>query len=309
MRKKTALITIFILSLFSSTQAQKWKLYRHEAYLGIGPTGMYSELGGGRTEARDLFLDFNTKATRFAGAGGYRFKINELFSAKASLTYARLYGSDSFSKDIYRKSRNISVTTSLLEISAVGEFYFIKEKTYNRYRLRGLKGGISSSLSAYILGGLGGFYFNPTAVYNGTRYSLQPLGTEGQGIYPNTKKYSRINACIPIGIGTKLTLTENISLSLEYNLRYTLTDYLDDTSGSYADPTDVANANGGLNTEKGQAAYYFAHPSINVNDFFAGGSSPKGQQRGDMTSNDVYMFAIIGINYKFSSKNTNKPKF
>lgn len=307
--RNLVLFVFLLLGLSTITEAQRWKRYRHEAWFGIGPTSMFSELGGGAEEAKDLFFDFNGKATRYAGAGGYRYKVNEFLSARAGLAYAQLYASDMLAKDIYRRSRNITVSTSLIEFTAVGELYFIQEKLNNRYRVRGIKGALGSTLSAYFVGGIGGFYFNPTSVYNGKRYSLQPLGTEGQGLpgYPN--KYSRMSLCVPFGIGAKFNLSKNLALTFEYDFRFTFTDYLDDTSTSYADPAAVAAANGGAGTDKGDAAAYFAYPSIWVDNFLAGGQKPQGQQRGDMTTNDVYMFAIIGINYKFVSKKTNRPKF
>ncbi len=309
--RKLILTTSILLLMASVSNAQRWKRYRHEVWFGVGATSMLTELGGGAEEAQDLFLDFNGKASRYAFAGGYRYKLNEVISARANLAYAQLRGSDALSKDPYRQSRNIIVSTPLIELTAVGELYFIREKINNRYKVRGIKGALGSALSAYVVGGIGAFYYNPRGEYNGKMYSLRPLRTEGQGFPGRPDIYSRFSVCVPMGIGAKFSLNKNLSLTFEYDFRFTLTDYLDDTSTTYYDPTAIADANGGVGSEKGDAAAYFSNPRIRVGDVYVGGPDPAGsvQQRGDKTTNDTYMFAVIGLNYKFVSKKSNRPKF
>lgn len=309
MNKVLPLLVILTLLVVES-QAQRWKRYRHEAWGGIGATSMLTELGGGAEEAQDLFLDFNGKATRYMIAGGYRYKLNEFISLRGGLAGMQLHGSDAFSRDYHRQSRNITVSTQVVELTGVAEVYFIQEKMNNRYRVRGIRGALSSTLSAYVFAGVGGFYFNPTAKYNGKSYALRKLGTEGQttNLY-GTDPYSRFSFCVPVGLGAKFNLSRNLSLTFEYNFRLTSTDYLDDTSNFYPDATAVANANGGVGTETGDAAAYFSNPAIEINEFLAGGNDPEFQQRGDKNTNDTYMFALIGLNYKFVSKKSNRPKF
>ena len=121
---------------------------------------------------------------------------------------------------------------------------------------------------------------------------------------------------IPFGISAKYSINRNVSISLEYNFRFTFTDYMDDVSGYYFDADAIAAANGGIGTEKGDAAAYLSNPAIPVvlddgREIIAGGMFPSNppQQRGDATTNDTYMFAILALNYKFTSKKTNRPKF
>jgi len=195
--------------------------------------------------------------------------------------------------------------------------YFIREKASNRYRVRGIRGKISSGLSAYFDAGLGLIWFNPRGEFNGNWYSLQPMGTEGQGLDGGPKRYSRIQFVLPVGLGVKYSINRNISIGLEYSFRYTFTDYMDDVSGVYYDPVAIANANGGQGTEQGDAAFYLSNPAIELEDangdrVLAGGTAPwqePVQQRGDQTTNDTYMFAILSVSYKFTSKKSNRPKF
>ncbi|MEQ9186279.1 MAG: hypothetical protein RLP15_00985, partial [Cryomorphaceae bacterium] len=87
-------LTILLTVLSFDADAQRWKRYRHEVFGGAGGTNFLGELGGGQTEARDLFLDFDGKSSRFVFVGGYRYKLNEVASVKGGLAYAQLYGSD-----------------------------------------------------------------------------------------------------------------------------------------------------------------------------------------------------------------------
>lgn len=303
--KNTFLLTLFVFLLSLTLNAQRWKRYRHEAMIGIGATNFLGELGGGNGAGQDLFLDFDGRASRYCIGGGYRYKLNEFASARGTLTYARLYGSDALAGDPFRKSRNLSFRTPMVELAIAGELYFIQEKVSNRYRVRGIRGALGNSLSAYVFGGIAGFWFNPRGEYNGTWYSLQPIGTEGQGLN-GTDKYKRIGAAIPFGAGAKFSMSRTASISIEYGFRYAFTDYLDDVSTTYYDPTAIAAANG----SDGRAAFYLADPSIILEgEDQKRISTAPGQQRGDPTTNDTYMFAVIGLNLKFVSKKTNRPKF
>ena len=315
---RVAFFTLFVafFLLTSTSDAQRWKRYRHEAWGGIGASNFLGELGGGAKEAQDLFLDFDAKSMRFAFAGGYRYKLNEIISLRGGLTYGRVYGPDAFSGDPYRRSRNLTFRSPIIELSAMGEVFFIREKTSNRYRVRGIRGALGSGMSAYLMGGVAGLWFNPRAEYNGQWYNLQPLRTEGQGLPGGPDPYKRITFALPFGIGGKYSVNRNVSISFEYGFRLTFSDYLDDVSTRYYNSFDIADANGGLGTNDGDAAFYFSNPAIEVEledgtPWTTGGLNPWNtrEQRGDATTNDSYMFAVLAFNYKFTSRKTNRPKF
>lgn len=309
MRTLTLLILLALIASGYDAQAQRWKRYRHEAVFGVGATGFLGELGGGEGAARDLFLDLDPQSTRFCVSGGYRYKLNEIVSLRPSLTYGRLYASDAHSENVFRQSRNLSFRSPIIELAALGEVYIIREKISSRYRVRGIRGALGSSLSAYLFTGVAGFWFNPRGEYNGKWYSLQPMGTEGQGLN-GEKKYSRISMSIPVGFGYKFNISRTMAISAEFGFRYSFTDYLDDVSTRYYDSAEIAAANG----SDGDAAAYFSNPGIPVERedgviIDAGETGLPGEQRGDPTTNDTYMFAVISLNYKFVSKKRNKPKF
>ncbi|GAB5538481.1 MAG: hypothetical protein Salg2KO_05840 [Salibacteraceae bacterium] len=139
MRNLTILLILSFL-LFSAydADAQRWKKYRHELQFGVGGTSFLGELGGGEGPGKDLFLDFDGRSSRYLLTAGYRYKLEEYASVRGNITYARLSGNDAFSKDKFRQSRNLHFRSPLVELAAVGELYFIREKLSSRYRVRGI---------------------------------------------------------------------------------------------------------------------------------------------------------------------------
>ena len=63
--------------------------------------------------------------------------------------------------------------------------------------------------------------------------------------YPEKDPYSLSQFSIPMGLGIKLSLGEKFSLSAEYGVRMTFTDYLDDVGGIYANP-EILNLDNSL---------------------------------------------------------------
>src|SRR5208283_3885074 len=110
------------------------------------------------------------------------------------------------------------------------------------------------SMTSYLFAGASVMYFNPHGEWNGQWYALRPLSTEGEGLVPTRRKYSLIQPAIPLGIGFKFALNDKWSVGIEYGIRITFTDYIDDVSKTYFDPTL-------LSQEKGPIAVHFANPT------------------------------------------------
>jgi hypothetical protein len=175
------------------------------------------------------------------------------------------------------------------------EYMFIKERAGHRYQIKGVKGWKNIHVQTYLFGGLAGIFFNPQGPYNGAWYNLQPLGTEGQGIN-GKRKYSRFTGVVPAGIGFRYGLTRKYTLGLEFGIRKTFTDYLDDTHGFYYDNSKIVDANGAI-------AGYFADPSSRTNP----GWTTTGEVRG-LPRNDTYMFMTVLLSQKMIPHRT-KAKF
>ena len=119
--------------------------------------------------------------------------------------------------------RNLGFRSVLFEGSALLEVNFFK--------YRGLAKD-NKTWTPFVFAGLAYFHTNPQNLLNDTWYDLQPLGTEGQGT-GNGAGYSLNQICIPFGVGVKLALTAKFDLQVEWGLRRTYTDYIDDVSGTY----------------------------------------------------------------------------
>lgn len=235
----------------------------------------------------------------------YRYNFNPRFAYKLNLFYGTVSGADSISKA--NVQRNLSFKSSIVELSNEIELNFIEF----------IPGNMNYHFTPYIFGGFTVFYFDPKAKYTGPSeltingisydmssyegkwYSLEPLGTEGQGSseYPGKNKYSTVSVAFPFGIGAKYNLSKNICIGVEWGMRKTATDYLDDVGGTYANPTILAEENGPL------AAYFSDRSKVAKGQV----RNNAGLQRGNSNSVDWYSFAGFIITFKIRNKKTTCP--
>lgn len=288
--------------------AQRNKRYKWEACVGLGASNFLGDLGGANQIGTNGFKDLEFSLTKPGISLNARYRKGRYWGYKGGFYWGQVSGFDYLTTERYRHNRNLHFKSNIFEFSAIAEFYFTKERPGHIYKYKKLKGWRHIDMQVYLMGGIGGFYFNPKGSYNGTWIPLQPLGTEGQGIKPETKKYKRVSVCIPVGIGFKYALDRRWSMGLEIGMRKTFTDYIDDVSTVYYDPAIIGASNGTMGT----AAAFFANPSQHeitaaTND----GVDPTaiGQQRGDATDNDSYMFVHLTVNYKLGKFRKTKSKF
>ena len=101
-------------------------------------------------------------------------------------------------------------------------------------------------LRPYGVIGVGVFHFNPMGQYIDPNTSqttwvyLQPLHTEGEGFVANRPNYALTQLNIPMGFGIKYYVSEKVNLGLELLYRKTFTDYIDDVSTTFVDPSVLA---------------------------------------------------------------------
>ena len=93
-----------------------------------------------------------------------------------------LAGNDNLTSEPYRQNRNLSFKSDIFELSVMYELHLYVEGQGHLHDLRGAQGERSSRVGLYLFAGVGGFYFNPKAQFNGNYLALQPLATEGQGL-------------------------------------------------------------------------------------------------------------------------------
>lgn len=176
------------------------------------------------------FGDLNTRtafnAIKPAVGIYYRKYMNDYIGVRAHLRFAQLGYSDVYNKNEFQRRRNLSFNTNLVEFALQGDFNFFRFEP----------GSLMYRFSPYFTGGAGVFHFNPYTYYEGNKYYLQPLRTEGQGtaLYPDRKPYGLVSMSYLIGGGFKYNISRRVNVALEAVYRFTNTDYLDDVSKTYA---------------------------------------------------------------------------
>ncbi len=213
-----------------------------------------------------------------------RYNFTNLISLKAQFYHGTISGKDSNYKDqVGKLERNLSFRSNIYEASLQCELSVLRLGAKKRHWNKYLQKYFATS---YLFAGVGGFYFNPKAKYQGEWYELQPLGTEGQGLPGYGEKYKRLQVCIPFGFGLKLNPTDRATIGLEFGFRKTFTDYLDDVSGDYPDLNELS--------ENSPMAATLSYRGSEVSDL---PKNPSGTARGGVKFMDMYFFGGITIGY------------
>lgn len=249
-------ITLLFLFMAFNLQAQTWEIG--------GAVGGSGYMG-------DLNPNNPLKISGIAVGGYVARNFDGYFSAKLNYTYGRISGADSTSSNQQFRERNLSFTTSLSEISVIGEFNFIEY----------IPDVSKSRFTPFIYLGIGALHYNPQADYLGHTYDLRPLTTEGE-----KKPYPTMAMSIPYGAGIKYNFADKWTAEASIGYRNPSTDYLDDVSGVYADKSKLPNAlSQALSDRSGEkTGVYLGTP---------------GTQRGDFRSHDTYMFLQLTVSYTF----------
>jgi hypothetical protein len=301
---RNLLLFFFLLPLLASSQYRKIR-YKYEVCGGVGIANFLGDLGGANQVGTHLLKDFEFKATRPSLSAGFRYKANPYYAFKGMLTFGMVSGADNLTQDIYRNNRNLSFRSPILELSAQIEGYFMREKTGKLYKISGVKGKRQRKSTAYVLTGVGIFFYSPSAINpaDGKRYRLRKLHTEGQGLPGGPKQYSNFSLCVPIGIGMKYAIDKRWSIGGEIAFRKTFTDYIDDVSGVYYDKVSIQEA-------YGVPAAQLADPSLGkIPGATLPNSDGSGAQRGETKYKDSYMFFEVTVGYKFTKKKRTRSKF
>lgn len=287
--KTTFTLILFALITFS-LNAQK-----HELGVSLGASGFVGDLGGSNKIGTPFISDIEPKLTRPAGGLFYRYNINYRWALKTSLLATQVRGddrltdADRFEPAWFREHRNLHFKSLIIDATASIEFNILK------YRI----GDMRNRFTPYLGLGIGAFYFNPKAEYEGNWVALQPLGTEGQSLPGYKKKYLRIQPNAALSVGVKYNLNRNLAIGAEVTHRFTRTDYIDDVSTVYADRADFyAN----YDVEKADLTYALSRRALEADfDDQVAHITSTGMQRGDPTDFDQYFFVLVNLSYNIGS--------
>lgn len=162
------------------------------------------------------------------------------------------------------------------------------------YYLRPYRGDYYSrwQWDSYIGTGIGITTYNPHRGLNGEKYFLRDLETEA-----NKKSYGNMAISIPVTAGVKFKVNDFTNLNFELGYRITTTDFLDDVSGIYGEPTgdnlvldDLSNPKDLIPTTN-EDAYSQLQPGV---------------ARGNSSSFDSYLFVLLKVEFYLPSGSGDK---
>jgi hypothetical protein len=254
-----------------------------------------TEIGGllgGSYYWGDVNNNLQLQLIRPAATFFVRYHLDPRFAVRANLSYARVTGADTISRDSkWQTERNLSFWTDIIELSGIVEYNLIADNNKGRR--------VKNAVIPYVFGGLGAFYYNPKATnpITGKTVDLRPLQTNGVG-------YSSIALCIPLGAGVRVYLNKNWQIGFELGMRYSLSSYIDDVDGNakYPDIASLGSDDAKVMTDPNQkrlAEIRAAGGDPNV----PGGKVGRDRGKNNVLS-DVYFISGVTVSYRIWPKGT-----
>ena len=174
----------------------------------------------------------------------------------------------------------------------MAEYDFVDKEEYN--------------IVPYVFGGVGVYHFNPyTTDSIAGKVFLHDVGTEGQylGLPGYPQPYNKTQLNIPIGLGIRYEVSEDLSVGLEICFRKLFTDYLDDVSTKYVDWSKVT-----------PSAYYTANNNYYLNLAQRLGYRPVdpakyglGNPRGNPNKNDAFYTIQLTASFRIDNVFSGSP--
>jgi hypothetical protein len=296
-----SLLLAFHFSSFSQLSAGNY----FEGGITVAPMGFLGDLGGNQGKGTSFVKDYNFPTTQFSLGAYVTAHPSEWLGIRLALTAGKVAGSDAKTtgkdgEEETRRNRNLDFRSNIYE-------GFIGAEIYPTVFFENDPTDVQGRLRPYGIIGVGVFHFNPQGSYFDSAsgltswVNLKPLHTEGEGFaeYPDRKEYSLTQLCIPMGVGIKYYFNENINIAFEIIHRKTFTDYIDDVSTTYVDPSLFYKY---LSPGLAPVAVEMSNKSP-LRSTPNSGYNP-GDKRGDPTQNDAYftMGFKIGIRLGSSSE-------
>lgn len=256
-----------------------------ESGISIGAINALTDLGGRRGKGGIFLKDINLQNTKTSFAAQVGALYNYSFGFHLQYFQGTVSAQDSLLKNQQgvsqlRYQRNLHFKSTIKEFSALFEWHVFRTIKDLKY------------YSPYLTTGIGYFRFRPQAKLSNQWIDLQPLHTEGQGFYeyPERSNYSLQQFNIPVGIGILFELSAILNVRIEVVHRILLTDYLDDVSKNYIDPSLFTKY---FSPEQARFALLLSDRRRELDPFILPNT---GDKRGNPERNDSY----FSINLKTS---------
>ena len=263
------ILTVCCLSFLAPVKAQQW---------------FFNLQAGAANYDGELQTHKYTFQESHPGGGiGLGYEVNPHLTLSTDILLTQISGNDKYSNNFGSRERNANFTSNIFEWSVRAEYILFDLQ--------------DRSISPYIFAGLGIFHFNPyTNDSLGKKVFLQKIGTEGEGMPGYPAPYKLTQLAIPLGLGLRLALSDNVRVSLEAGLRKTTTGYLDDIHSTYVDYNTLVAGRG---IEAAELAYRLGelkgvdHTSGAPN--YPRGGTPRGDGH-----DDWYYFTAIRISFRIN---------
>ena len=266
-----------------------------EMGLSGGVMNSFTDLGGKKGAGEGFIKDLRWKYARPAYGLYFAAMYENKLGLRLEGTFGEVMGYDSILKNVAsstngRYERNLSFRSRIAELQLAAEVhplpFFMSEDSE------------PLPFSPYGVFGVGYYSFNPEGSINGQWYALQPLRTEGQGFaeYPDRQPYELSQINFQLGLGLKYEINTSFNARLELTHRILRTDYLDDVSTTYVDPSlfyDYLPLNQASIAE--QISY--RTDELNPSDLY-----PIGSQRGNPKNNDAFFTIMLKLGFVFGRK-------
>lgn len=204
-----------------------------------------------------------------------RNNFNGRWSWQNRVVIGSVLADDALSDNLFQQNRNLSFQSPIYEYTSVMEFNFFEFSNFN----------LQERITPYLYGGIGFFWMDPKSSLNGNLYDLRLIGTEGQ-----LEPYSRFQASFPFGFGLKTQPLERLLINFDWGMRRTFTDYIDDVSTTYPDPTQVSSLTASLSNQ--------------TIDQVTATNNNWGGQRGNSETNDWFSFIGLSLSFRLTNDPT-----
>jgi hypothetical protein len=297
--KKCGVLFISGICYFLPSFSQNETSSYFEAGITVGPSNFLGDLGGNLGKGTRFLKDNNFPMTKFMFGAYLTYGASEWLAFRLALNHGTIEGDDAIIKgkgglEEARKFRNSNFKSKITEAMILAEVY---PTVFFEYE----PSEIFKKLRPYAMIGVGMFKYNPqgTDPLTGEWVYLKPLRTEGQGMtqFPDRKEYKLTQMNIPMGFGAKYFLSDNVNVALEVLHRQTFTDYIDDVSTKYIDPSLFYQY---MPLQQAQLAQRMANKSgnngVSTSPYFA-----PGRKRGDPNNNDAYYSVNIKLGFRLGN--------
>lgn len=295
---KHTLMLLICFTVLSTSYSQAFlfgEKVKWEIGMNFGPSFFLGDLGGNSGKGTNDIKDINFEFTKMMKGVFITMYPKNWFGLRLAANLTYLEGDDAIISttgldELWRKQRNLDFKSNVLEgYMAVEIFPTMIFRNPSDFEPK---------LRPYGLAGIGVFHFNPKgsltdAAGNKSWYFLHPLRLEGQGMpeYPYSKPYKLTQINIPLGAGLKFYASDRINISGEILYRKTFTDYIDDVSTRYIDPTNFTKY---LSAQEATLAYKLSDKAKGI--IYPGMTRyPAGTQRGDTKNADTYFSTVVKV--------------